>query len=45
MHDKLAALTVLITHGEISSGETGSAVAQSAYAHGEISWHDDRQPD
>jgi hypothetical protein len=44
LHDKLAALTVLIKHGEISSGETRSAIAQSAYGHDEISGHDDKQP-
>jgi hypothetical protein len=28
--------------GEISSGETRSTVAQSAYRHDEISWHDEK---
>jgi hypothetical protein len=54
LHDKVWALTLPLKHrggfpdeqksfsGEISSGETRSAMAQSAYGHDEISWHDDK---
>jgi hypothetical protein len=46
---RVAALMTMIARakssGEILSGETRTAVAQSAYGHDEISWHDDKQPD
>jgi hypothetical protein len=42
---RVAALMTMIARakssGEISSGETRSAVAQSVYGHDEISWHDE----